>query len=144
MRSAEREARWRPGRESNGDASRLILLRFRLRRFDRYPERYPTTRLAIGLNGKSNSRTTRRDPQFGHFSRPTSIGTEKAAPLGRTSLSRSSPMLALHSLKRFIVSRRPQPQRAVMFTLAARPSARVLMGITHLASSPPKNTEIAC
>jgi hypothetical protein len=40
--------------------------------------------------GKSNSKTTRRDPQRGHFNRPSSIDIGKAAPLVQISVSRSS------------------------------------------------------
>jgi hypothetical protein len=76
--------------------------------------------LAIGLVGKSKSKTTRRDPQRGHFKRPSSIEIGKALPLVQMSVSRSRRMLALHSLKVFIASRLPQPQRAVMRMPAAR------------------------
>jgi hypothetical protein len=53
---------------------------------------------ARGLVGESNNKTTHRDPQRGHFERPSSIEIGKAPPLVHMRVSRSSRMLALHPL----------------------------------------------
>jgi hypothetical protein len=92
-------------------------------------------RFTIGLLGRSNSKTTRRDPHAGHFNRPSNIEIGKAPPLVQTRVSRSSRMLALHSRIVFIPSRRPQAQRAVIFTPLARASARVSIMREHYVNA---------
>jgi hypothetical protein len=67
---------------------------------------YPAA-FATGPPGKLNSSTTLREPQRGHFKRPSSIETGNAAPRVQTSVSRSRRIAALHSRIDFKPSRRP-------------------------------------
>ena len=68
----------------------------------------------------------------GHLNRPSSIETGKAAPRVQMSVSKSSRIVALHSLIRFMPSRGPQPQRAVIFHPLSRASARVSIIKGHI------------